>query len=94
MRKDGKFMVGDDIPEGQGRVTELLEDCFDLSQELKVAAEDAEAKAKEAKESSSTDLESRTASEAESDAETDEETEDDANDGPIMKPHNNVPISA
>ncbi|CAI4215338.1 unnamed protein product [Parascedosporium putredinis] len=94
MRKDGKFMVGDDIPEGQGRVTELLEDCFDLSQELKIAAEDAEAKAKEAKESSSTDLESRTASEAESDAETDEETEDDANDGPIMKPHNNVPISA
>ncbi|KAI0470702.1 hypothetical protein GGR56DRAFT_140856 [Xylariaceae sp. FL0804] len=40
MRVDGKFMVGQDIPEGQGSVTELLEECFDLNYELRVAAED------------------------------------------------------
>ncbi|PKS07758.1 hypothetical protein jhhlp_006366 [Lomentospora prolificans] len=91
MRVDGKFMVGEDIPEGQGRVTELLEDCFDLSQELKVAAEAAEAKAKEA---SSMDLESRTASEAESDAEMEDEPDDDADEGAMIKPLNDVPISA
>lgn len=84
-------MVGEDIPEGQGRVTELLEDCFDLSQELKVAAEAAEAKAKEA---SSMDLESRTASEAESDAEMEDEPDDDADEGAMIKPLNDVPISA
>ncbi|KAI0134403.1 hypothetical protein BJ170DRAFT_197756 [Xylariales sp. AK1849] len=39
MRKDGKFMIGDDIPEGQGSVTELLNDCFELNYELRVAAE-------------------------------------------------------
>lgn len=39
MRKDGKFMVGGDIPEGQGSVNELLAQCFDLQYELKVAAE-------------------------------------------------------
>jgi hypothetical protein len=39
MRKDGKFMVGEEIPEGQGSVNELLADCFDLSYELRVAAE-------------------------------------------------------
>lgn len=96
MRVDGKFMVGDDIPEGQGRVTELLEDCFDLSRELKIAAEAAEAQA------SSTDLESRTASEAESDEEEPEEEEeeeeqeedDESGGAPVMKPHNEVPIHA
>ena len=40
MRVDGKFMVGDDIPEGQGNVTELLAECFDLNYELRVAAEE------------------------------------------------------
>ncbi|KAI0206933.1 hypothetical protein F4808DRAFT_405885 [Astrocystis sublimbata] len=40
MRVDGKFMVADDIPEGQGSVTELLSECFDLNYELRVAAED------------------------------------------------------
>ncbi|KAI1188648.1 hypothetical protein F5B17DRAFT_439452 [Nemania serpens] len=40
MRVDGKFMVGDDIPEGQGSVTELLAECFDLNYELRIAAED------------------------------------------------------
>lgn len=39
MRKDGKFMVGDEIPEGQGSVNELLAECFELSYELRVAVE-------------------------------------------------------
>ncbi|CAJ2502811.1 Uu.00g102050.m01.CDS01 [Anthostomella pinea] len=42
MRVDGKFMVGEDIPEGQGSVTTLLADCFDLNYELRVAAEASE----------------------------------------------------
>ncbi|ERT01785.1 uncharacterized protein SPSK_05183 [Sporothrix schenckii 1099-18] len=40
MRVDGKFMVGGDIPEGQGNVTELLAECFELNYELRIAAED------------------------------------------------------
>ena len=52
MRVDGKFMVGDDIPEGQGSVTELLEDCFDLSRDLKIAAETAEAQASDSQDES------------------------------------------
>ncbi|CAK7265432.1 hypothetical protein SEPCBS119000_001509 [Sporothrix epigloea] len=40
MRVDGKFMVGGDIPEGQGNVTELLAECFELNYELRLAAED------------------------------------------------------
>jgi hypothetical protein len=39
MKVDGKFMVGDDIPEGQGSVSELLAECFELNYELRVAAE-------------------------------------------------------
>jgi len=39
MRVDGKFMVGDDIPEGQGSVSDLLAECFELSYDLRVAAE-------------------------------------------------------
>ena len=39
MRVDGKFMVAGDIPEGQGSVSELLAECFDLNYELRVAAE-------------------------------------------------------
>lgn len=42
MRVDGKFMVGNDIPEGQGNVSELLAECFDLNYELRVAAEELE----------------------------------------------------
>ena len=42
MRVDGKFMVGKDIPEGQGSVSALLAECFDLQYELKVEAEDSE----------------------------------------------------
>ncbi|KAB5554412.1 hypothetical protein GE09DRAFT_964565 [Coniochaeta sp. 2T2.1] len=41
MRVDGKFMIGNDIPEGQGSVTELLAECFELNYELRVAAEEA-----------------------------------------------------
>lgn len=41
MRVDGKFMVGDDIPEGQGSISELLAECFELNYELRVAAEEA-----------------------------------------------------
>ncbi|TVY65709.1 UPF0662 protein [Lachnellula suecica] len=39
MRVDGKFMVGKEIPEGQGSVIDLLSECFDLNYELRVAAE-------------------------------------------------------
>ncbi|KAK3352004.1 hypothetical protein B0H65DRAFT_142405 [Neurospora tetraspora] len=42
MRVDGKFMVGGDIPEGQGSVSALLAECYDLSYELKVMAEEME----------------------------------------------------
>ena len=42
MRVDGKFMAGNDIPEGQGSVSELLAECFDLNYELRVAAEELE----------------------------------------------------
>ncbi|OAA39412.1 putative protein family UPF0662 [Metarhizium rileyi] len=40
MRVDGKFVVNGDIPEGQGSVSELLAECFDLNYELRVAAEE------------------------------------------------------
>lgn len=38
MRVDGKFVVNGDIPEGQGSVSELLAECFDINYELRVAA--------------------------------------------------------
>ncbi|KAL9120446.1 MAG: hypothetical protein Q9187_003004 [Circinaria calcarea] len=40
MRIDGKFLVGSDIPEGQGSVNALLAECFDLAYELRVEAEE------------------------------------------------------
>lgn len=40
MKVDGKFVVNGDIPEGQGSVTELLAECFDLNYDLRVAAEE------------------------------------------------------
>ena len=40
MRVDGKFMVGKDIPEGQGSIIDLLSECYDLAYELRTAAED------------------------------------------------------
>ena len=42
MKLDGKFVVNGDIPEGQGSVSELLAECFDLNYELRVAAEEAD----------------------------------------------------
>jgi len=33
-------MVGNDLPEGQGAVNELLAECFDLAYELRVAVEE------------------------------------------------------
>lgn len=39
MKKDGKFMVGDDIPEGQGSVSALLSECFELAYELRNEAD-------------------------------------------------------
>ncbi|GAB7348188.1 hypothetical protein MBLNU459_g6193t2 [Dothideomycetes sp. NU459] len=40
MKKDGKFMVGNDIPEGQGSVTALLAECFDIAYDLRTEAEE------------------------------------------------------
>ncbi|KAK8099180.1 uncharacterized protein PG998_012421 [Apiospora kogelbergensis] len=40
LRVDGKFLVSGDIPEGQGSVSELLSQCYDLNYELRVAAEE------------------------------------------------------
>ncbi|KAF2467075.1 uncharacterized protein BDR25DRAFT_305863 [Lindgomyces ingoldianus] len=40
MRVDGKFMVGSDIPDGQGSVTQLLEDCFELVYDLRTEVEE------------------------------------------------------
>jgi len=40
MRVDGKFMVGDEIPDGQGRVIQLLEECFELAYDLRNDAAD------------------------------------------------------
>jgi hypothetical protein len=40
MRVEGKFMVGSDIPEGQASVNALLSECFDLSYDLRVEAQD------------------------------------------------------
>lgn len=42
MRVDGKFMVGKDIPEGQGSVNDLLAECYDIAYELRAAAEEAD----------------------------------------------------
>ena len=40
MRVDGKFMVGKDIPEGQGTIIDLLSECYDLAYDLRTAAEE------------------------------------------------------
>ena len=40
MKKDGKFMVGNDVPDGQAAVTSLLAECFDLAYEMRNEAED------------------------------------------------------
>lgn len=40
MKVDGKFVVNGDIPEGQGSVSELLAECFEINYDLRVAAEE------------------------------------------------------
>lgn len=47
MRVDGKFMVGGDIPEGQGSVSALLAECYELTYDLKVMAEEMEEREKD-----------------------------------------------
>lgn len=37
MRVDGKFVVNGDIPEGQGSVSELLAECFEICYDLRLA---------------------------------------------------------
>lgn len=49
LRVDGKFMVGEAIPEGQGMLNALLSECFDICHELQSEFEDP---ARETKESS------------------------------------------
>ena len=39
MRVDGKFHAGNDIPEGQGAVNDLLAECYDMAYELRTSAE-------------------------------------------------------
>ncbi|KAF2002660.1 hypothetical protein P154DRAFT_618390 [Amniculicola lignicola CBS 123094] len=48
MRVDGKFMVGNDIPEGQGSVTALLSECFEIAYDLRNDAEDSSPEEKSA----------------------------------------------
>ncbi|KAF8421923.1 hypothetical protein EV426DRAFT_699410 [Tirmania nivea] len=40
MRVDGKFMVGRDIPEGQGRINSLLAECFEVVGDLRNTIEE------------------------------------------------------
>ncbi|KAL5374247.1 hypothetical protein DPSP01_012076 [Paraphaeosphaeria sporulosa] len=47
MRVDGKFVIGDDIPDGQGSVTQLLAECFELAYELRNDAEESSSSAGE-----------------------------------------------
>jgi hypothetical protein len=41
MKVDGKFMIGNDIPDGQGAVIALMEECFELLYQLREQAEEA-----------------------------------------------------
>ncbi|KAF7128296.1 hypothetical protein CNMCM5793_002838 [Aspergillus hiratsukae] len=42
MRVDGKFYMGNDIPEGQGSVNALLAECYDIVWDLRAAVPDEE----------------------------------------------------
>ena len=42
MRVDGKFMVGNDIPDGQANIIELLEECFEMLHDLKIEIDEEE----------------------------------------------------
>ena len=48
MKKDGKFMIGNDIPEGQASVTALLAECFDLAYELREESQERQEQEEEA----------------------------------------------
>ncbi|KAH8697151.1 hypothetical protein BGW36DRAFT_449743 [Talaromyces proteolyticus] len=40
MRVDGKFYIGNDIPEGQGSVNALLAECYEIAYELRAAVDE------------------------------------------------------
>ncbi|GEQ70516.1 hypothetical protein JCM33374_g4194 [Metschnikowia sp. JCM 33374] len=42
LRHDGKFIVNNQVPEGQGTLTALLAECFDIIYELKIELEEKE----------------------------------------------------
>lgn len=42
LRKDGKFIVNNQVPEGQGTLNALLAECFDIIHELKIELEEKE----------------------------------------------------
>ncbi|KAK6459914.1 hypothetical protein DFJ63DRAFT_255186 [Scheffersomyces coipomensis] len=42
LRSDGKFYINNQIPEGQGTLNALLEECFDIIHELKIELEEKE----------------------------------------------------
>lgn len=42
LRHDGKFIVNGQVPEGQGTLTALLAECFDIIHELKIELEEKE----------------------------------------------------
>ncbi|KAG5421128.1 hypothetical protein I9W82_000218 [Candida metapsilosis] len=42
LRKDGKFIIHQTVPEGQGAVCALLSECFDILQEMKIDLEEKE----------------------------------------------------
>jgi hypothetical protein len=40
LRKDGKFIVDGEVPEGQGTLNALLAECYDIIQEMRIEAEE------------------------------------------------------
>lgn len=40
MRVDGKFYIGNDLPEGQGSVNSLLAECYEIAYELRAAVDE------------------------------------------------------
>jgi hypothetical protein len=40
MRINGKFYVGNDLPEGQASVNTLLAECYDFAYELRAAVDE------------------------------------------------------
>lgn len=58
MRQDGKFVVNGDIPEGQGSVTGLLSECFELAFDLRELSQEKEEEAQDGGNESGPDDES------------------------------------